>query len=313
MALIGYDPRKKVDTPAARHPGKLAAPPLEQTVMISRSDMPRVNPVRALWLIPLVGGGLSRAFIIREPETILGRQMGAGLRLWDSRVSRQHCKILLTERTAVVVDLESSNGTFVNDEQIERAELSDGDLLRVGDTVFRVRYMDFAEQGASDDAYYLATRDPGTDLYNRQYMIEALQRECARAARHNYPLALLLASVEGRRIPQEGRLAALDKEARSLAAVLRQQGNEDIILGRYSVSEVAAILPMAAPDEATALAQKAQADYQAGSDVAAPTRVLYIGLAHFPEQADSAEQLLEKAEIMLYQARSAAPPESAQP
>ncbi len=305
MALIGYDPRRRADESTVRRSGRLTAPPLEQTVMISRSDLPKAPPVRALWLIPLVGGGLSRAFIIHEAETILGRQVGAGVRLWDSKVSRQHCKILLTESAAVVVDLGSSNGTFVNDEQVERAELHDGDLLRIGDTVFRVRYMDFGEQTASDDAYWLATRDLGTELYNRQYMLETLQREFTRAARHNYPLALLLASLEGLGGPQPGRLAGLDKEARELAALLRQQGNDDIILGRYSPTELMAILPMTAPEDAHALAEKVQANFQASSGEAAPTRFA-VGLAHFPDQAESAEQLLEKAEIMLYQARASA-------
>lgn len=305
MALIGYDPRRQADAPSVRRPGKLTAPPLEQTVMVSRSDLPKAPPVRALWLIPLVGGGLAHAFIIREAETVLGRQMGAGVRLWDSKVSRQHCKIQLTDRAAVVVDLDSSNGTFVNDKQVEHAELRDGDLLRVGDTVFRVRYMDFGEQTASDDAYWLATRDPGTDLYNRQYMLEALQRECARAARRNYPLALLLLGVETREAPQSGRLAGLDKEVRSLAALLRQQGNEDIILGRYSATELIAILPMTTPEEAQSIAEKVQASYQAATEATPPKR-LAVGLAHFPGQAESPEQLLEKAEILLYQARTSA-------
>lgn len=306
MALIGYDPQRQVDASTVRRPRKLTAPPLEQTIMISRADIPRAQPVRTVWLIPLIGGGLSRAFIIREAETILGRQMGAGLRLWDSKVSRQHCKIVLEEHSAVVVDLDSSNGTFVNEEQIERAELKDGDLLRVGDTVFRVRYMDFGEQGASDDAYYLATRDPGTELYNRQYMLELLQRECVRAARHNYPVALLLASIEVQSDDAKNRLAVLDREARALAASFRQQNNEDIVLGRYSTGEVIAILPMVAPEDAWAIAEKVQADYQASGEDAARERRLLVGLAHFPEKAESAEQLLEKAEIMLYQSKAAA-------
>lgn len=310
MALIGYDPKRQGETPAPRRSGRLAAPPLEQTIMISRTDLPKVQPVRAVWLIPLVGGGLSRACIIREAETIVGRQMGADLRLWDNKVSRQHCKIVLEERGAVVVDLDSSNGTFVNEEQIERAELKDGDLLRVGNTVFRVRYMDFGDQAAAD-AYWLATRDPGTELYNRQYMLESLQRECARAARHDYPLTLLLAGIESQGESRETRLATLDKELRTLAAIFRQQGNEDMILGRYSTGEMAVILPMMAANDARPLAEKVQADFLATEDGTAGTRRLYFGLAGFPEQAESAEQLLERVEILLYQARTPAPPDAA--
>lgn len=310
MALIGYDPKRQGETSAPRRSGRLVAPPLEQTIMISRTDLPKVQPVRAVWLIPLVGGGLSRACVIREAETIVGRQMGAGLRLWDNKVSRQHCKIVLEEHGAVVVDLDSSNGTFVNEEPIERAELKDGDLLRVGNTVFRVRYMDFGNQATADDAYWLATRDPGTELYNRQYMLESLQRECARAARHDYPLTLLLAGIEPQGESRETRLALLDKELRTLAAVFRQQGNEDMILGRYGTGEMALILPMMAAEDARAVAEKVQADFLAAQNDGAAARRLFIGLAGFPEQAESAEQLLERVEILLYQARTPTPPDA---
>lgn len=308
MALIGYDPKRRGETPAPRRSGRLAAPPLDQTVMISRTDLPKVQPVRALWLIPLVGGGLSRACIIREPETIVGRQMGAGLRLWDSKVSRQHCKIVLEERGAVVIDLDSSNGTFVNEEPIERAELKDGDLLRVGNTVLRVRYMDFGDQTMADDAYWFATRDPGTELYNRQYVLESLQRECARAARHDYPLTLLLASIETRSDPRGTRLTMLDKEFRTLAAIFRQHGNEDMILGRYSTGEMVAIFPMVAPTDARAIAEEVQAEFLAAQGDTTGERGLFVGLAGLPEHADSPQQLLEKAEIFLYQARTPTPP-----
>ncbi len=310
MALIGYDPKQRGETPAPRRSSRLVAPPLDQTVMISRTDLPKVQPVRALWLIPLVGGGLSRACIIREPETIVGRQMGAGLRLWDSKVSRQHCKIVLEERGAVVIDLDSSNGTFVNEEPIERADLKDGDLLRVGNTVLRVRYMDFGDQTMADDAYWVATRDPGTELYNRQYVLESLQRECARAARHDYPLTLLLASIETRSDSRGARLTMLDKEFRTLAAIFRQHGNEDMILGRYSTGEMVAILPMVAPTDARAIAEKVQAEFLAAQGDTTGERGLFVGLAGLPEHADSPQQLLEKAEIFLYQARTPTPPDA---
>jgi pSer/pThr/pTyr-binding forkhead associated (FHA) protein len=54
-------------------------------------------------------------------------------------VSKRHCRILLGPDSATVEDLNSVNGTFVNREQVESAELHDGDELDVAGYVFTVR------------------------------------------------------------------------------------------------------------------------------------------------------------------------------
>jgi|SoiMethySBSTD1v2_1073268.scaffolds.fasta_scaffold2122399_2 pSer/pThr/pTyr-binding forkhead associated (FHA) protein len=47
-------------------------------------------------------------------------------------VSRIHCRLTATDASVEVVDLKSTNGTFVNDKRVEKATLSAGDRLRVG-------------------------------------------------------------------------------------------------------------------------------------------------------------------------------------
>ena len=57
----------------------------------------------------------------------------------DESVSTSHAKLQRREGVWVLVDLDSTNGTFVNGEPIEgRVQLFDGDLVRVGDTELRV-------------------------------------------------------------------------------------------------------------------------------------------------------------------------------
>jgi len=306
MALIGYDPKKRSSKQMPARTARPVARMAEQTIMTSRADLPQIRPPRALRLVPLIGGGLSRTFVVREPETILGRQTGAGLRIWDNKVSRQHCKIILGEQAATLVDLDSSNGTFLNDEQIDQGDLRDGDLVRLGDTVLRVRYMDFVEQRAADDAYWLATRDPGTELYNRQYVLEALQREVVRAGHRGQALSLVLVSVDLPGVPSESRLSLIDKELRTLGSILQREGGEDILVGRYSTSEVVALMPMCGAEAAAALGERIkQQRRETATDPKAPAD-LFFGMAAFPEVADSAEQLIERAEIALYQARTGA-------
>ena len=62
----------------------------------------------------------------------VGRAPRADFILDVALVSRLHCRLSAQEDRLEVVDLSSTNGTFVNDRRIERAILSSGDRLRVG-------------------------------------------------------------------------------------------------------------------------------------------------------------------------------------
>ena len=62
----------------------------------------------------------------------VGRATGADFIVDVALVSRLHCRLTATEGHVEVVDLESTNGTFVNDQKVERANLANGDRLRVG-------------------------------------------------------------------------------------------------------------------------------------------------------------------------------------
>ena len=63
----------------------------------------------------------------------IGRSIGADFILDAALVSRVHCQFLvLRDGELEVKDLESTNGTYVNGERVERAQLAPGDRLRVG-------------------------------------------------------------------------------------------------------------------------------------------------------------------------------------
>ena len=53
-------------------------------------------------------------------------------------MSRLHCRLTATDDALEVVDLSSTNGTFVNDKRVEKAPLANGDRLRVGRVELKV-------------------------------------------------------------------------------------------------------------------------------------------------------------------------------
>ena len=91
------------------------------------------------WLVALRGGGL------REGERFdlisglsIGRSGEADLRIEDRYASGLHARIFSREGRAYVEDMNSTNGTLLNDATLHgEAELIDGDVVRIGDTEFR--------------------------------------------------------------------------------------------------------------------------------------------------------------------------------
>jgi adenylate cyclase len=70
--------------------------------------------------------------------TVIGRASSCDLVINDTSVSRRHAQLAVTNGTCIVTDLGSRNGTFVNGDQIENAELRDGDRLVLGEIQFKL-------------------------------------------------------------------------------------------------------------------------------------------------------------------------------
>src|SRR5919201_4852263 len=71
-----------------------------------------------------------------DPQTI-GRGSSCNIRIGDASVSSKHAKIWCEDGTFFLMDLGSTNGTFVNDRDVDREQLSDGDTITFGETKAR--------------------------------------------------------------------------------------------------------------------------------------------------------------------------------
>ncbi len=88
----------------------------------------------------LLEDGSNRTFQLREGSNIIGRGQDAQFRLPDTGVSRRHVEIRWDGSVAMLTDLNSTNGTTVNDLQVSSWELADGDRIRVGHSDITVRF-----------------------------------------------------------------------------------------------------------------------------------------------------------------------------
>lgn len=84
-----------------------------------------------------ISGKLKGAiFALNEESLIIGRETAANLCIADASVSRRHSKIEKDETGFIITDLESLNGTFVNDVPVRSRRLEHGDRVRIGDSQF---------------------------------------------------------------------------------------------------------------------------------------------------------------------------------
>ncbi len=88
-------------------------------------------------LFVIQGRNTGTRFDLANQEGVLsiGRDAGNFVRLEDNEVSRRHAEIRRVGEAFVVGDLKSSNGTWLNNRKIDRAELASGDRIQVGRTV----------------------------------------------------------------------------------------------------------------------------------------------------------------------------------
>lgn len=87
-------------------------------------------------LLPAIAG--AGEVVIRRPGARIGRNPAAQVSVDDPTVSWDHAQIVTRDGAPAVVDLGSSNGTYLNGERVEQGILLAGDELQIGGVIFRV-------------------------------------------------------------------------------------------------------------------------------------------------------------------------------
>lgn len=149
-------------------------------------------------------------------------------------------------------------------------------------------------------------RDPLTNLYNRRYMEESLDRELRRAARHHLALAVVAVDVDRFKTYNDsfGHDAG-DLVLKKVAQFLHDQVRSEDIACRQGGDEFLLILPYASLSEAGRRAEDLRAAVRALELDCAPGRVLTLslGVAAFGDHGDTAAALVRAADDALYRAK----------
>jgi pSer/pThr/pTyr-binding forkhead associated (FHA) protein len=109
---------------------------MERTVAVQKIDMPSVARRYVVgWLIGLNGPIRGESFPVRMGRNVLGRDRQSDIVINDDQASSHHADLVFRpeERRFILMDHNSTNGTYVNETEIEpRRDLSGKDIVRIG-------------------------------------------------------------------------------------------------------------------------------------------------------------------------------------
>src|SRR3954463_11526657 len=146
---------------------------------------------------------LGTRYPLTDTPMVLGRGNDCDIRINDHSVSRRHARIQPGADGYYAVDLQSTNGTFVNDVPVSICKMKDGDYLRVGNCIYGFLMGGNVEAEYHEEIYRLTIIDALTDIHNKRYFLEFLDREIARSTRYERPLALVMMDIDRFRLINE--------------------------------------------------------------------------------------------------------------
>ncbi|XZE32365.1 diguanylate cyclase [Pirellulaceae bacterium SH501] len=239
----------------------------------------------------------------------IGRETACEVILDDDSVSRRHAKLRYEGDSIWVDDLGSTNGVFVNEHQVDGSHsLAAGDRIRFGNQIFKLVTEAGFELQYHEVIYKMMTTDALTQLYNRRFFLDSLDREWHQAQRGIQSFALLLLDLDRFKSinDQFGHLAGdrvLCEFARRAKSVLRAGE----ILARYGGEEFALLCVPADEEQAAAVGERIRSAVAESpilfESIEIPVTVS-IGVAcyHALDTCD-ATTLIQQADEQLYRAK----------
>lgn len=280
---------------------------IEKTVVTVISRVTQRPVARKACLVAIYGHELGKKYNLEAPVVIVGRSSKSDLQIDQDSVSRSHCKLVNDGERVTVYDLGSTNGTYVNDRAIQEHVLADGEHVKIGRAILKFLSGGNIEHAYHEEIYHLTTVDGLTQVYNRRYFMESLERELSRSQRYARALSLIMFDIDHFKSVNDsfGHLAG-DHVLKQLAVAVKAQIRREDVMARYGGEEFAVLLPEIDTASAARFAEKTRelVEQTTFAFDQTPIRVtISVGVASLDATVLSADALVKLADERLYEAK----------
>ena len=251
-----------------------------------------------------------RYFLTRD-EMIIGRDPAAEVCIADEAASRKHAKLTRKDDSVLLTDLGSANGTFLNDSRLQPSDpvsLAKEDMIRIGNSIFK-----FLPAGELEIIFYgnlgaAAHTDALTRVYNKGYLLEALEAEFKRARALHTDLSIIFFDLDHfKKINDTFGHEAGDCVLKEIAEFIRGGLlRPRDIFARYGGEEFVILLPGGNVKDTAALAERIRAAVDAHAFMYEKKRMpvtCSMGVATLLPGTESASILLKAADKAGYSSK----------
>jgi two-component system cell cycle response regulator len=255
------------------------------------------------------GAGMGTRYALTESPMVIGRGNDCDIRINDHSVSRRHARIQPGADGYYAVDLQSTNGTFVNDVPASICKMKDGDYLRVGNCIYRFLAGGNVEAEYHEEIYRLTIIDALTEAHNKRYLLEFLDRELSRSARYGRPLALILFDLDRFKSINDdlGHLGG-DFTLREVSGCVRGTVRKEELYARYGGEEFVIVLPETNLDGGIRAAERIRAQVEKHcfqyEGKTFPVTISVGVAATDGDESLTPKGLIERADVKLYEAKN---------
>jgi two-component system, cell cycle response regulator len=288
--------------------------PDDRTLVSPRADVRTADPAddcRVPAIILYDGDEVGGLHSLTKDETVIGRTAGADIVIPDSRVSRRHAVIRRVAPGAddfEAVDLGSTNGTFVDDQRVERVALKPGSTVVIGGRILKFELVGKTDVTYQSRIVQMIHLDELTGLLTKRSLFRAFETELVRTERYQHPVSVLMMDLDHFKLINDthGRLVGSHCLS-EVGALIREATRVTDVNGRYGGEEFVSFLPETDTAAALMMAERIR-ETLAGKSFeygGASYQVrISIGVATYPADGANLETLVRAADTALYRAKA---------
>lgn len=269
-------------------------------------------------LVFLTGDLIAVPIPLEREEVILGREIGADVRVNDTKVARRHAKIVTStesstrETVYTLKDFGTRNGTLLNGERIMEEELQNGDKITIGDHILRFDLLDEIDREYQRHIHRLIAHDDLTGLLSGRSFFSELRREAERSKINDRPFCVMMMDIDHFKNVNDtfGHLTG-SKTLEEIGACIINCLRGGDTAARFGGEEFAAFLLDAELGQAMVAGERIRREIETHDfSVVRQGRLdekhhvtISIGIAAFPDDSSDPIELVEMADSALYRAK----------
>ena len=247
---------------------------------------------------------------LTKSQVVIGRTLGADLVFNDEQISRRHASISRDPETDSynLIDLGSTNGTYINDNPVTKVELKDGHKIFLGGTILKFMLQDEVESESGELVDRLMFQDDLTGLVVKRRFYKDLELRILAASAQQGSLSVLMMDMDGLKKVNDTHghpvgAYVISEAGKLLGEICNAQGQAC----RYGGDEFIAYLLNTTREQAVEIGKEiceAIREYVFTKEAISVRVSISVGVATFPGDGKSLDGLVRAADEALYRAKA---------